>query len=111
MVATLKIIEKLKQKIIRTMPFYNFQNNFLIILSESDPSMLGFQENFESCDQDDLGLQESGQEAGAAGTDCRNLHFHRPCRSPFFWNPAPLMQNYMIKSVKMTKKSILRDQF
>ena len=26
-------------------------------------------------------------------------------------NPAPLMQNYMIKSVKMTKKSILRDQF
>ena len=58
-----------------------------------------------------LGFQESGQEAGAAGTDCRNLHFHRPCRSPFFWNPVPLMQNYMIKSVKMTKKSILRDQF
>ena len=28
-----------------------------------------------------------------------------------FWNPAPLMQNYMIKSVKMTKKSIFRDQF
>jgi len=28
-----------------------------------------------------------------------------------FWNPAPLMQNYIIKSVKMTKKSILRDQF
>jgi len=28
-----------------------------------------------------------------------------------FWNPAPLMQNYMIKSVKMTKKSILCDQF
>ena len=28
-----------------------------------------------------------------------------------FWNPVPLMQNYMIKSVKMTKKSILRDQF
>ena len=27
------------------MPFYNFQNNFLIILSESDPSMLGFQES------------------------------------------------------------------
>ena len=26
-------------------------------------------------------------------------------------NPVPLMQNYMIKSVKMTKKSILRDQF
>ena len=45
MVATLKIIEKLNQKIIRTMPFYNFQNNFLIILSESDPSMLGFQES------------------------------------------------------------------
>ena len=28
-----------------------------------------------------------------------------------FWNPAPLMQNYMIKSVKMTKKSIFREQF
>ena len=28
-----------------------------------------------------------------------------------FRNPAPLTQNYMIKSVKMTKKSILRDQF
>ena len=27
------------------------------------------------------------------------------------WNPAPLMQNYMIKSVKMTKKSIFREQF
>ena len=27
------------------MPFYNFQNNFLIILSKSDPSMLGFQES------------------------------------------------------------------
>ena len=58
-----------------------------------------------------VGLQESGQEAGAAGTDCSNLHFHRPRRSPFFWNPVPLMQNYMIKSVKMTKKSNLRDQF
>ena len=45
MVATLKIVEKLKQKIIRAMCFYNFQNNFLIILSESDPSMLGFQES------------------------------------------------------------------
>ena len=28
-----------------------------------------------------------------------------------FRNPVPLMQNYIIKSVKMTKKSILRDQF
>ena len=61
--------------------------------------------------QGEVGFQESGQETGAAGTDCRNLHFHRPRCSPFFWNPAPLMQNYMIKSVKMTKKSILRDQF
>ncbi len=76
-----------------------------------DPNHLGFQEDFESCDQNDLGFQESGQETGAARTDCRNLHFHRPRRSPFFWNPAPLMQNYMIKSVKMTKKSIFRDQF
>ena len=25
--------------------------------------------------------------------------------------PVPLMQNYMIKSVKMTKKSIFRDHF
>ena len=58
-----------------------------------------------------VGFQESGQEAGAAGTDCSNLHFHGPRRSPFSRNPAPLMHNYMIKSVKMTKKSILRDQF
>ena len=61
--------------------------------------------------QGEVGFQESRQEAGAAGTDSRNLHFHRPRCSPFFWNPAPLEQNYMIKSVKMTKKSILRDQF
>jgi len=79
--------------------------------NETGRFYLGFQEDFESCDQNDLGLQESGQEAGAAGTDCRNLHFHGPCCSPFFWNPAPLMHNYMIKSVKMTKKSIFRDQF
>ena len=76
-----------------------------------DPNHLGFQESEVTLPQGEVGFQESGQEAGAAGTDCRNLHFHRPCRSPFFWNPAPLMQNYMIKSVKMTKKSILRDQF
>ena len=76
-----------------------------------DPNHLGFQESEVTLPQGEVGLQESGQEAGAAGTDCRNLHFHRPCCSPFFWNPAPLMQNYMIKSVKMTKKSILRDQF
>ena len=56
-------------------------------------------------------LREFCEQEGAAGTDCSNLHFHRPRCSPFFWNPAPLMQNYMIKSVKMTKKSILRDQF
>ena len=79
--------------------------------NETGRFYLGFQEDFESCDQYDLGLQESGQEAGAAGTDCSNLHFHRPCCSPFSRNPAPLMQNYMIKSVKMTKKSIFRDQF
>lgn len=30
-------------------------------------------------------------------TDCRNLHFHRPCCSPFSRNPAPLMHNYIIK--------------
>ena len=76
-----------------------------------DPNHLGFQESEVTLPQGEVGLQESGQEAGAAGTDCRNLHFHRPCRSPFSRNPAPLMQNYMIKSVKMTKKSILRDQF
>ena len=76
-----------------------------------DPNHLGFQESEVTLPQGEVGLQESGQEAGAAGTDCRNLHFHGPRRSPFFWNPAPLMQNYIIKSVKMTKKSILRDQF
>ena len=37
--------------------------------------------------------------------------FTAPVAARFFWNPTPLMQNYMIKSVKMTKKSILRDQF
>ena len=76
-----------------------------------DPNHLGFQESEVTLPPIAVGFQESGQEAGAAGTDCSNLHFHRPCCSPFFWNPAPLMQNYMIKSVKMTKKSILRDQF
>ena len=76
-----------------------------------DPNHLGFQESEVTLPPIAVGLQESGQETGAAGTDCRNLHFHRPRRSPFFWNPSPLMQNYMIKSVKMTKKSILRDQF
>ena len=76
-----------------------------------DPNHLGFQESEVTLPQGEVGFQESGQEAGAAGTDCSNLHFHRPRCSPFFWNPAPLMQNYMIKSVKMTKKSILRDQF
>ena len=76
-----------------------------------DPNHLGFQESEVTLPQGEVGLQESEQETGAAGMDCRNLHFHRPRCSPFFWNPAPLMQNYMIKSVKMTKKSILRDQF
>ena len=76
-----------------------------------DPNHLGYQESEVTLPQGEVGFQESGQETGAAGTDCRNLHFHRPRRSPFFWNPVPLMQNYMIKSVKMTKKSILRDQF
>ena len=125
MVATLKIVEKLKQKNYQSDVFLKFSKQFSYNFERKRPKYarisgignetgrfyLGFQENFESCDQDDLGFQESGQEAGAAGTDCRNLHFHRPRRSPFFWNPAPLMQNYMIKSVKMTKKSILRDQF
>lgn len=76
-----------------------------------DPNHLGFQESEVTLPQGEVGFQESEQEAGAAGTDCSNLHFHRPCCSPFSRNPAPLMQNYMIKSVKMTKKSILRDQF
>ena len=76
-----------------------------------DPNHLGFQESEVTLPQGEVGFQESGQETGATGTDCSNLHFHRPRCSPFFWNPAPLMQNYMIKSVKMTKKSILRDQF
>jgi len=76
-----------------------------------DPNHLGFQESEVTLPPIAVGFQESGQEAGAAGTDCSNLHFHRPRRSPFSRNPAPLMHNYMIKSVKMTKKSILRDQF
>ena len=76
-----------------------------------DPNHLGFQESEVALPPIAVGFEESGQEAGAAGTDCRNLRSHGPRRSPFFWNPVPLMQNYMIKSVKMTKKSILRDQF
>ena len=56
---------------------------------------------FEFIDPNHLGFQESEV----------NLQSHGPRRSPFFWNPVPLMQNYMIKSVKMTKKSIFRDQF
>ena len=62
-----------------------------------DPNHLGFQESEVTLPPIAVGFQESGQEAGAAGTDCSNLHFHRPCCSPFFWNPAPLMQNYIIK--------------
>lgn len=76
-----------------------------------DPNHLGFQESEVTLPPIAVGLQESGQEAGTAGTDCSNLHFHRPCCSPFSRNPAPLMQNYIIKLVKMTKKSIFRDQF
>ena len=62
-----------------------------------NPNHLGFQESEVTLPPIAVGLQESGQEAGAAGTDCSNLHFHRPRRSPFFWNPAPLMHNYIIK--------------
>ena len=87
--------------------YIRFSKDFEFI----DPNHLGFQESEVTLPQGEVGFQESGQEAGAAGTDCRNLHFHHPRRSPFSRNPAPLMQNYMIKSVKMTKKSILRDQF
>ena len=76
-----------------------------------DPNHLGFQESEVTLPPIAVGFQESGQETGAAGTDCSNLRSHGPRRSPFSRNPAPLMQNYMIKSVKMTKKSILRDQF
>jgi hypothetical protein len=79
--------------------------------NETGRFYLGFQESEVTLPQGEVGFQESGQEAGAAGTDCSNLHFHRPCCSPFSRNPVPLMQNYMIKSVKMTKKSIFRDQF
>ena len=79
--------------------------------NETGRFYLGFQESEVTLPPIAVGLQKSGQEAGAAGTDCSNLHFHRPRCSPFFWNPASLMQNYMTKSVKMTKKSILRDQF
>ena len=53
---------------------------------------------------------------------CPRRPISGPCRGLFcvvFCNfayvkalcPAPLMQNYMIKSVKMTKKSIFREQF
>ena len=79
--------------------------------NETGRFYLGFQESEVTLPPIAVGFQESGQETGAAGTDCSNLRSHGPRRSPFFWNPAPLMQNYMIKSVKMTKKSIFRDQF
>ena len=93
------------------MELKDFIPDFRKISREATPNHLGFQESEVTLPPIAVGFQESGQETGTAGTDCRNLHFHRPCCSPFFWNPAPLMQNYMIKSVKMTKKSILRDQF
>ena len=75
----------------------DFISDFRKILSESDPSMLGFQESEVTLPPIAVGFLESGQEAGAAGTDCSNLRSHGPCRSPFFWNPAPLMHNYIIK--------------
>ena len=79
------------------MELKDFQSDFLKISRGATPNHLGFQESEVTLPQGEVGFQESGQEVGAAGTDCRNLHFHRPRRSPFSRNPVPLMQNYMIK--------------
>ena len=73
--------------------------------------MLGFQESAMKLEDSISDFRNPRSLCHQSQSDCRNLHFHRPCCSPFFWNPAPLMQNYMIKSVKMTKKSIFRDHF
>ena len=72
MVATLKIVEKLKQKIIRAMCFYNFQNNFLIILSESDPSMLGFQESAMKLEDSISDFRNPRLLCHQSQSDCRN---------------------------------------
>ena len=56
-------------------------------------------------------FQESAMELKDFISDFRKILSSSPQTTSDFRNPAPLMQNYMIKSVKMTKKSILRDQF
>ena len=57
---------------------------FLIsgIGNETGRFYLGFPKDSDVCDQDDLGFQESGQEAGAARSGFRNLHFPCLSRSP-----------------------------
>ena len=62
-----------------------------------DPNHLGFQESEVTLPPIAVGLQESELVCNKARSGFRNLHFPCLSRSPFFWNPAPLMQNYMIK--------------
>ena len=54
------------------MPFYNFQNNFLIILSESDPSMLGFQESAMKLEDSISDFRIILSLATKTTSDCRN---------------------------------------
>ena len=56
-------------------------------------------------------FQESAMKLEDSISDFRKILSLATKTTSDFRNPAPLMQNYMIKSVKMTKKSILRDQF
>ena len=54
------------------MCFYNFQNNFLIILSESDPSMLGFQESAMKLEDSISDFRKILSLATKTTSDCRN---------------------------------------
>ena len=54
------------------MPFYNFQNNFLIILSKSDPSMLGFQESAMKLEDSISDFRKILMFATKTTSNCRN---------------------------------------
>ena len=56
-------------------------------------------------------FQESAMKLEDSISDFRKILMFATKTTSDCRNPAPLMQTYMIKSVKMTKKSILRDQF
>ena len=65
------------------MPFYNFQNNFLIILSESDPSMLGFQESAMKLEDSISDLRNPGRKRARRGRIAGICTFTAPVAARF----------------------------